>query len=153
MYTFSRRLAVFSSLVALFVVGTLTACGPTISQFNETAYQQATALKVESVRLMDAATEPYDEHADSVRALKKELDKALEYAKGRPRNEITTKQWEILIDADGNLLGGFLARWKQESTLNEVYVSEKKEQVREAFNTIIELESGKIKPGDVQNRR
>lgn len=152
MYTFSRRSAASLSLIAVLVVGTLMACGPTISQFNETAYQQATSLKVESVRLMDAASEPYDEHADSVRALKKELDKALEYAKGRPRNEITTEQWEILIDADGNLLGGFLARWKQESTLNDVYVSEKKEQVRKAFDTIIELESGKIKPEDVQNQ-
>lgn len=45
----------FLHLVALLalVTATLSACGPTISQFNATAYEQATSLKVESLALME----------------------------------------------------------------------------------------------------
>lgn len=143
-----RSAAVVAAL--LFAAGVLAACGPTISKFNETAYEQATSLKVESVALMNAATEPYEQHADDVRALKKKLEKAHEYAKGRPNNEISAKQWNILISPNRNLLGGFLKRWKDDSSLNKVFVKEKVKQVRDAFDTIIGLESGKIKPKDVK---
>lgn len=56
---------------------------------------------------MSFATEPFVEHEDEVSFLKTELDKAYEFALGRPSNEISTEQWKILIDKDGNLLGGF----------------------------------------------
>lgn len=153
MYTSSRFSVHPVALVAvlLFTAGALANCGPTISRFNETAYQQATSLKVESLKLMESATEPYDEHADSVRALKKELKKAHEYAKGRPNNKISAKQWKTLIDTSGSLLGGFLERWKDSPTpMNDSLVVLKQEQVAEAFDTIIELESGKIKPENAQ---
>ncbi|MCS3697251.1 hypothetical protein GGP73_001946 [Salinibacter ruber] len=83
-----------------------TACGPTISEFNARAYEQATSLKVEALALMDKATAPYAEHADAVQHLKTELEKAYEFAKGRPENEISARQWRILIDPDRDLLGG-----------------------------------------------
>jgi hypothetical protein len=137
--------------ILLCTVGALLACGgPAISKFDETAYQKATSLKVESLALMDSATEPYDEHADRVRQLEAKLEKALEYAENRPDSQISTQQWELLTDEDEDLLGGFLERWENDSTLNEAFVEEKKKQVRKAFDTIIDLESGKIKPKDVQ---
>lgn len=142
---FARRLLCL--IVAAVVV---SACGPTISKYNATAYKQATSLKVESTSLMEEATEPYKKHAEDVRALEERLEKAHEFAKGRPNNEISAKQWEILIDQDGNLLGGFLERWERKSSLNETFVSQKQDQIADAFDTIIELESGKIKPEDVQ---
>lgn len=153
MHSFSRLSARTRALISvlLFAVGALLACrGPAISKFDETAYQKATALKVESLALMESATEPYDEHAVSVRTLEARLDKALEYAENRPDNQISAQQWEILIDEDGNLLGGFLKRWEDDSSLNDAFVKEKKNQVREAFDTIIDLESGKIKPENAQ---
>lgn len=134
----------------VLVAATLTACGPRISTFNATAYEQATSLKVEARTLMDQATEPYDRHADDVRALELKLEKAHEFAKGRPKNALSARQWKLLKDPEGNLLGGFLTRWKDDSTLNAAYVREKKKQVTAAFDTIIELESGKIKPEDVR---
>lgn len=151
MYTSSRlnaRPVVFLA-VLLLAAGALTSCGgPAISTFDETAYQKATSLKVESLDLMDAATDPYAEHADSVLVLKKRLEKAYEYAKGRPNNEISAQQWDILTDEDRNLLGGFLRRWEEKSPapMNDSLIALKKEQVADAFDTIIELESGKIKP-------
>lgn len=152
--SFSRRPVRPLRLVALLalVTATLAACGPTISKFNATAYEQATSLKVESLALMEEATQPYDEHASEVRALQRRLRKAHEFADGRPNNKISAQQWETLIDTTetGNLLGGFLKRWENDSSLNKEFVKEKKEQVEKAFDTIIQLESGKMKPEGVQ---
>ena len=99
---------------------------------------------------MEKATEPFEDHRDEVAALTIELAKAYEFAKGRPKNEISTRQWEILKDPERNLLGGFLARWERDSTLNRAFVDAQKGIVSDAFDTIIGLESGKIKPDDVQ---
>lgn len=114
------------------------------------AYEQATSLKVESLALMDEATDSFSDHAESARQLKVELEKAYEFAQGRPNNEISARLWKTLIDPEGNLLGGFLQRWKEASSLSAAFVTEKKKQVAEAFDTIIDLESGKIKPEDVR---
>lgn len=128
----------------------VTACGPTISEFNARAYEQATALKVEALALMEEATEPYAGYADAVQHLKTKLKKAHEFAKGRPNNEISARQWHILIDSDRDLLGGFLADWQEQSSFSPAFVEEKKTQVARAFDTIIELESGKREPDEVR---
>lgn len=129
----------------------IAACGPTISEFNARAYEQATSLKVETLALMDKATAPYAEHANAVQHLKTELEKAHEFAKGRPNNEISARQWRILIDPERDLLGGFLADWQKQSSFSAAFVEEKKTQVARAFDTIIELESGKKAPDEVRN--
>ncbi|MCS3859678.1 hypothetical protein [Salinibacter ruber] len=79
------------------------------------------------------------------------MEKAYEFAKGRPENEISARQWRILIDPDRDLLGGFLADWKKQSAFSATFVEEKKTQIARAFDTIIELESGKKKPDEVRN--
>lgn len=99
---------------------------------------------------MDHAVEPYAMHQNEVLDLRKRLDIAYEYAKGRPKNEITARQWEILTDSSRNLLGGFLKRWKDSNTLSHTFVRESKGLVSDGFDTIIGLESGKIKPSDVE---
>lgn len=133
-------------LVAIAVSG----CAPSISQFNETAYQQAVQLKVQSLALLDKATEPYADHADKAETLRQDLQTAYEYANGRPNNELSTRQWEIMIDLERNLMGGLLARWEEEGTLSPVFVREFRGVISDAFDTIIGLESGKIKPEEVQ---
>ncbi|WP_263784263.1 hypothetical protein [Salinibacter grassmerensis] len=152
---FSRRrllvlvpLAGRTALLGLLLLA-VTACRPTISEFNARAYEHATSLKVEALALMDRATAPYTEHADAVQHLKTELEKAHEFAKGRPNNEISARQWRILIDPERDLLGGFLADWRERSSFSVTFVEEKKTQVTQAFDTIIELESGKKTPEEV----
>jgi hypothetical protein len=135
--------------LVLGLVVLLSGCAPRISQFSATAYEQATALKVESLALMDRATQPYADHVVAVSALETELRKAYEYARGRPRNEISARQWEILIDPERNLLGGFLVRWRERGALPPVFVQEAKGIVADAFDTIIGLESGKVRPASV----
>lgn len=132
------------SLISLLVIS----CS-TISVFSPEAYKQAVDLKVESVDLMSFATMPYNEFSDEVEFLKTELNKAYEYAKGRPNNEISTKQWEILINPDGKLLGGFLKRWEAEGTLSQMFIAEMQIMVADAFDTVIGLESGKIDPSEI----
>ena len=78
------------------------------------------------------------------------VEKAYEYAKGLPKNEISTRQWQVLKDPERHLLGGFIKRWKVDDTLGEGYIQEKKKQVSEAFDYIIGLESGKIKPSEIK---
>ncbi len=134
----------------LLLAAAVASCGPTISTFSPIAYEQATSLKVDALALMGRATEPFADHRAETESLTVRLAKAYEFAKGRPNNDISAQQWRILIDAERNLLGGFLARWKKESKLSATFVTEAKGLVSDAFDTIIGLESGKIQPDQVK---
>ena len=127
----------------------LTVSCASISRYSPVAYEKATSLKVEALTLMDKATNPYAKFADQVTALRTDMDKAYEYAKGLPKNSIATKQWAILKNPEGHLLGGFLVKWEKDSTLTRFFVDGTKDLVSDAFDTIIGLESGKIKPNDL----
>ena len=142
----SRLTKIISALVFSL---TIWSCS-SISVFSPEAYKQAVELKVESLELMSYATSPYDDNEESVTYLKTELRKAYEFALGRPNNELSTEQWEILINEEGNLLGGFLKRWEAEGTLSEMFVTEMQTLVSDAFDTIIGLESGKIDPSELK---
>ena len=128
----------------------LNGCAPLIVPFDQVAYEQATSLKVEALALMDKATESYSEHEKDANRLSLEAEKAHEYAKGRPKNEISAKQWELLIDPEKNLLGGFLKHWKEKGKLSATFIREAKALVAEAFNLIIWVEGGKIKRSDIK---
>jgi len=134
-------------LSALTLSLTIWSCA-SISVFSPEAYKQAVDLKVESLELMSFATMPYADYEEEIIYLNTELDKAFEFSKGRPDNEISTGQWRILIDEEGNLLGGFLKRWETEGSLSEMFVTEMQILVSDAFDTIIGLESGKIDPSE-----
>ena len=49
---------------------------------------------------MDKAAEPFERYRSEVDALSIRIQKAYEYAKGRPENEISARQWELLKDPD-----------------------------------------------------
>lgn len=144
------RNRVFRVVIVMTLGAVFSTCTPSISQFNETAYQQAVQLKVESMSLIDKADEPYSGHEEEADQLKQDLLTAYEYAKGRPKNEISTRQWEIMVDPERNLMGGFLVRWKEQETLSPAFIGEYSKVIADAFDTIIGLESGKIKPDEVE---
>jgi hypothetical protein len=148
--TCSRRVSsLLRSVMVLIPLSSMLQCA-SISPYSPTAYQYATSLKVESLMLMDKATEPYATHQSEVEALVTKIAIAYEYARGRPKNEISTRQWEILKDPNRHLLGGFLQRWKGESQLSRPFITEAQGLVADAFDTIIALESGKVAPAQVQ---
>lgn len=66
-------------LALLLPLCLLLSCSPTISTFDQTAYAQATSLKVDALDLMDKATENYTSHESEVKTLQLNLDKAIEY--------------------------------------------------------------------------
>lgn len=145
--TIKTKLRVSVLMITLCLI--IWSCA-SISVFSPEAYKQAVDLKVESLNLMAAATMPYTDFEEEADYLKTELSKAYEFSKGRPDNEISTRQWEILINPDGNLLGGFLKRWEEEGTLSQMFVIEMQMLVSDAFDTIIGLESGKIDPSEIK---
>lgn len=144
----ARLLRPASGPVLALLVG-LGACAPSISLYDATAYENATDLKAEAVLLMAEATDPPADHADAIAALRLGARQALEYERGRPANEITTRMWSILLDPEAALLESFLRRWEAEGPLRPAFVTEAVVQVAEAFDQIIGLESGKLSPEDV----
>lgn len=127
----------------------LSSC-KTISVFDQYAYAQATALKVDAMNLMDKATSTYTSQQAEVDAVLTRLEKVYEYELHRPKNGITVKMWELLKNPDRNLFGGFIKRWKDQSQLSAAFIGEAKVQVAQAFDMIVELESEKIKENNPQ---
>ena len=140
-----RSLRVLPLLIATLLF--LGSC-KTISVFDQYAYAQATALKVDALNIMDKATEAYASQQAGIEAINTQIEKAYEYERHRTKNSITVKMWEILKNPDRNLLGGYLKRWKDKSTLSADFIREAKIQVAQAFDMIAALESEKLKPTD-----
>ena len=97
---------------------------------------------------MDKAEEPYSTHQKEIESVSLEIDKAYEFVNGVPSNSISAKQWLLLKDPDGDLLGRFFSRWKQAETkkppsLTPDFIKEFKGQVSDAFDEIICLEANK----------
>ena len=89
----------------------LAGCSALISPNSLTAYKNATSLKADVMIVLGKADTPYSENEAAVEEIKLKAERAYEYVKGIPKNQLTTKQWEILKDPDGNLLGKFFKRW------------------------------------------
>lgn len=119
-------------------------CTPSIAPFSARAYEQAVDIKVDMMRTIERAEEPFGNHRTRVEALKLRMQKASEFAKGRPRNEISARQWEIMVDPEGFMAGGFLARWELEDSLSWGFIREASIQIEAGFDAIIGLESGKV---------
>jgi len=137
--------AVKLKLIGLMLLTLITACSPLMSNFDQVSYQQVTSLKVDALSVMDEAVTDYTGHTADVKDLQLKVDKAIEYDKHRPHNEITNNMWALLNDPQKNLLGGFLVKWQHDGKCSAVYITEKKKQISFSFDQIAELESKKIK--------
>lgn len=144
---------IFGLLLAITIIAFsgCKALGPTISAYDNYSYMQTISLKVDALNLMDMATEEYKDHKADLQHVQTNLQKIYEYEVHRPKNEITAKQWQLLTDTSGHLLGGFIVKWRNESKCGKGYIMEKKKQISFAFDQIAELESKKIKPSDIKN--
>jgi hypothetical protein len=133
-------------IVLLFVtVVAISSCAPTIALYDQYAYTQSTSAKVDALNVMGMATENYSSHQKDVTALTTELQKLYEYDKGRAKNQLTIKQWDIVMDSTGHLLGGFLKMWQTKGTLSTTFINDNKSNVALAFDQIIKLELSKNK--------
>ena len=132
----------YFSLILSFLI-LFVGCAPLIGPYSQTAYQNATSLKATSLALMDKATEPCVNHEKDVESLQLEIDKAYEFVNGIQSNSISAKQWMILKDPNGALLGKFFKRWKSETTLKQEFITQMKGVISDAFDEIICLEANK----------
>ena len=144
-YRYRKAWALGLVCIALLAAG--QGCA-TISMYDHYAYTQTTSLKVDALALMGKATSNAASHAEAIEQLLVKVDKAYEYEKGRPKNEITTRMWDVLKNPDRNLLGGFVKRWREKGKLSQAFVEEAKDLIGEAFDLISGLESQKIKEDD-----
>ena len=135
--TFKSAILVFAFVILI------SGCAPLIGPYSPIAYQNATSLKASTLALMGKANEPYTSHENEVEYLKVELDKAYEFVNGIPSNSISAKQWNILKNPDGKLLGKYFLRWKEGGTLKPVFIGEFKSIIADAFDEIICLEANK----------
>ena len=144
----SPRKTTTYSLLCLLVW--LAACS-TISKFDQYAYTQTTSIKVDACNLMSHATESYEAHSADVQKVETDINKMFEYEKNRPKNIVSQKMWMILKDSTGHLFGGFVKRWQKEGKLDAAFVTESQALVSQSFDQISQLESGKIKPTQINN--
>lgn len=135
----------FAGLVLL-----LSGCA-TISQFDQYSYAQVTSIKIDALNIMDSATNDFQLHKAEVIKVKTAIDKMYEYEKHRPKNTFTEKMWNEVKDSSGHLFGGYINRWQKEGKLNKIFIQEAKTLVGLSFDQIAQLESKKIKPGQVSN--
>ena len=119
-----------------------TSCS-TISTYDRAAYEHAVNAKVDTLALMNRATEPYGDHQKDIDALTTQLNKAYEYDRGRPLNKITVAQWQILLNPDADLWGGFLRMWKAKGSLGRVFISEKSNRSRTASTKLSGWKAGR----------
>ncbi|WP_342075382.1 hypothetical protein [Yoonia sp. SS1-5] len=126
----------------------LASCGPFISPFSQEAFKSATSLKARSLAIIAKADQPYAQHQDAVEQLLVDVDAAYEFAKGRPRNDVSTRLWDTLRDPEENLLGGFAARWEEQGRLSTFLAGESSIQIAEAYDIIICVEVTKKRPAD-----
>lgn len=143
---FYKKIAILFSLILA-----LAACDPLISPFQEQAYENATTLKAQSLALIAKSSEPYSSHRTAVEQLLVDVDAAYEYANGLPKNDVVSEQWDILRNPDGNLLGGFVRRWRGSGTLSPFFRDEISIQVGDAFDTIICVEINKREASVCEN--
>lgn len=136
-----------SSLMSVFVLLLALGACALITHYDPTSYKNATDLKAEALLLIEKAQDPPGIHAAAIDGLHLKLRQAYEYERGKGSpNMLTVKQWELLINPKGNLLGGFLQKWKvEDKAQGATFIEATAKLIGKAFDQIIELERAKVK--------
>ena len=134
------KLSLVTSIAALLMMS----C---VSLYDHYTYTETIETKLQALTLMDSSDEEYSSHEAEVAALKNQIEKMLTYEKGKSKNVITIKMWEVLHN-DKNLIGSYLKLWEQKGKLNPVFIDEAKPQIEEAFNILIQFEEKKDKTSE-----
>lgn len=142
MTRFARNLSHPAQLTWVLLL-LLIGCTPLIGPHSATAYQNATSMKAATLALMEKAKEPYTTHQRDIEFLLVEIDKAYEFVNGISSNSLSARQWGVLKQRDGDLLGKFVLRWKERGVLSQTYIDEFKGLISDAFDEIICLEANK----------
>jgi hypothetical protein len=146
----SPNLKKSSSLLLLSIVIMGTSCS-TIDRYDQYAYTQTTSIKVDALNIMGQATEKYVNHQNDVTNVQSSITKMIEYKKNLPKNTISERMWVLINDPNGGSFGGFMQRWQKNGTLDSTFIKEAQKLVGQSFDQLSQLESGKIKPDQLNN--
>jgi hypothetical protein len=121
--------------LALLLIGCAT-----ITKFDQNSYNSAQGLKEDALTIVQHPS------PSAVDNLSVRLDAQVAYETGKGKaNRISAAQWRLIQNPAGNLLGGWIARYKSGAILSETYNQEKAKQVGLAFDEVLKLEGGKIR--------
>ena len=128
------------------VVLILTSCQITkITAYDSYSHQKTVALKVRTDQLISKSQESFTIHQTEATALALELQEQLTYEKSKPNNTITVAMWSKIIGNEKTVLPQFFSLWKQKEKLSPAFTEEAKNQINDAFDQIILVETNKEK--------
>ena len=111
---------------------------------DQVSLDKLSMLKTTASGLINKAAEPYDDHKAEVEQLKTDMNDQIAYEKEKgKKNTKMVEMLQLLMKPDGNLLGGFLERWKNKGKMNPAMATEVSKIVSDNFDQIINLEKSK----------
>ncbi|WP_372756895.1 hypothetical protein [Mariniflexile sp.] len=132
------------SVILCFVAIMLSSC---MSLYDHYTYTNTIEAKVEALSLMDNSHEEYALYKLKADDLRNKMQSMVLYEKGKAKNEITVKMWEVMGN-ENKLMGSYLKLWENKGTLNPAFIEEAKPQIEEAFNILIQFEEKKDKKSE-----
>ena len=111
-----------------------------IGKFDQNSYNSAQTLKEDAVGIV---LHPSPAAVDNL-AVRLEAAVAYETGKGKA-NKISVAQWKLIANPHGNLLGGWITRYRAGTVMSPTYSEEKARQIGLAFDEVLKLEGGKIR--------
>jgi len=142
----ARRAAARRWPLVLAATALAVGCATRI-HYDPTSLKHATDLKTESLTLISKAGDVPTAHTAEIDTLRTKVTAAYEYERTKGQaNAITVKQWEILQDPNGNLIGGFLTKWQTEGVgQSPAFIQGTSKNVGDAFDVIMAQENSKAK--------
>ncbi len=134
----------FATLFFFLICG---ACAQ-IADFSLEAYKNATSIKARSLNLIEVSTNSYASQKQKAEQLLLDIDVAYEFSAGFENNSEATEMWDIIRDGDENLMGGFVAFWRDRSPsgVSPDFAENFRDEVVFAFDRLICLEANKEAP-------
>lgn len=138
------RIKIYLLLFSFFTLTlSFQSCGPKILQ-DVFSLEQNEIIKTDAIALMKRAGKNYSSMEGDVNDLKSRINTLIDHEKDRGETNVkTVKMWELMMDPNEKLLGGFLARWENEGKLNGPFIKEIAKQVSGNFDKIIKYEKKK----------
>ncbi len=137
----NRNMKTLKTTFIAFMAVTIFSCS---SLYDHYTYTETLKAKVDAISLIDKSDTPFADSQAQVTELKNHMETMVLYEKGKAKNELTAKTWE-LISSDMHLMGSFLKLWEDKGSLNTAFKDEAKPQIEEAFNLMIFYEEKKDK--------
>lgn len=135
--------------IALFSISlSFQSCNPAkgMVPFDAFSLSRTIDIKAQAIDLMKRGGKSFSSVSEDVSDFKATANSLIDFERDRGEKNLKTVQmWELMMDPNQNLLGGFLNRWENEGKLNGPFIREAAGVVSKNFDKIIKLEKKKSK--------